>query len=198
MAQSTVSHYKSREDDPQGVGRDLHVDAVLTGRVMEHGSELNVETELVNVTTGVQLWGERYTRSTRDASLLQTAITRDVASHLRPQLSGAQRERLVEVKKQDPEAYQLYLKGRYHYDKFTKEDFEIAAGLFEKAVALDGSYAAAYAGLADAYALQGYFGYAPSREVFTKSREAAKRAIELDRWFTLPVRIELYSNQLSS
>jgi serine/threonine protein kinase len=111
MARSTVSHYKSRQDDAQGVGHDLHVDAVLTGRVLEHGSELNVETELVNVTSGVQLWGERYTRSTRDASLLQTDITRDVASHLRPQLGGAQRERLAKVGTQNGEAYQLYLKG---------------------------------------------------------------------------------------
>ena len=165
MARSTVSHYKSRQDDPQGVGHDLHVDALLTGRVLEHGSELNVETELVNVTTGVQLWGERYTRSTRDASLLQTAITRDVASHLRPQLGGAQRERLARVGTQNAEAYQLYLKGRYHFDRFTKEDFKAAAGFFEKAIALDGSYAGAYAGLADANALQGYYGYAPSREV---------------------------------
>jgi TolB-like protein len=88
MARSTVSHYKSRRDDPQGVGHDLHVDAVLTGRVVEHGNELNVETELVNVATGAQLWGERYTRSPNDASLLQAAITRDVASQLRPQLVG--------------------------------------------------------------------------------------------------------------
>jgi serine/threonine protein kinase/tetratricopeptide (TPR) repeat protein len=180
MARSTVSHYKSRQDDPQGVGHELHVDAVLTGRVVEHGSELNVETELVNVSTGVQLWGERYARSAKDASLLQAAITRDVASQLRPQLGGAQRERLAKVGTQSAEAYQLYLKGRYHFDKFTKEDFESAAGFFEKAVALDGSYAAAHAGLADVYALQGYYGYAHSREAFTKSRQAATRALELD------------------
>jgi eukaryotic-like serine/threonine-protein kinase len=110
MARSTVSHYKSRQDDPQGVGHDLHVDVVLSGRIVEHGSELNVETELVNVTTGAQLWGERYTRSARDVSLLQTAITRDVASHLRPQLGGAQRERLAKVGTQNAEVYRLYLK----------------------------------------------------------------------------------------
>jgi len=180
MARSTVSHYKSRQDDPQGVGHDLHVDAVLTGRVVEHGSELNVETELVNVATGAQLWGERYTRSANDASLLQATITRDVASKLRPQLEGGQRERLAKVGTQNAEAYQLYLKGRYHFDRFTPEDFKVAAGFFAKAVALDGSYAAAYAGLADAYALQGYLGTVPGSEAFNKSREAARRALELD------------------
>jgi len=180
MARSTVSHYKSRQDDPQGVGHDLHVDAVLTGRVMEHGSELNVETELVNVATGAQLWGERYTRSAKDASLLQAAITGDLASQLRPQIGGGQREKLAKAGTQNSEAYQLYLKGRYHFDRFTQEDFKQAAGFFEKAVALDANYAAAWAGLADTYALEGYFGYAPGREVFSKSRDAARRALSLD------------------
>jgi len=89
MARSTVSHSKSQQDDPQGVGHELHVDAVLTGRVFEHGNELNIETELVNVATGAQIWGERYTRSATDAALLQAAITRDLASQLRPQLITA-------------------------------------------------------------------------------------------------------------
>jgi eukaryotic-like serine/threonine-protein kinase len=180
MARSTVSHYKSRQDDPQGVGHDLHVDAVLTGRVVEHSGELNIETELVNVATGAQLWGERYTRSANDASLLQTAITRDIASQLRPRIGGGQREKLAKVGTQNSEAYQLYLKGRYHFDRFTQEDLKEAAGFFGKAVALDGNYAAAYAGLADAYALEGYFGYAPGREAFNKSRDAARRALSLD------------------
>jgi eukaryotic-like serine/threonine-protein kinase len=154
MARSTVSHYKSRQDDPQGVGHDLHVDAVLTGRVSEHGNELDIEAELVNVTTGAQLWGERYKRSVNDASMLQASITRDVAGQLRPQLGGIQRDKLAGVGTKNAEAYQLYLKGRHHFDGFTEMEFETAAGLFEKAVALEGSYAAAYAGLADAYALQ--------------------------------------------
>jgi eukaryotic-like serine/threonine-protein kinase len=180
MARSTVSHYKSRQDDPQGVGRDLHVDTVLTGRVVEHGSELDVETELVNVASGAQLWGKRYTRSSSDASSLESAITRDVASQLRPQLGRGQRERLAKIGTQNGEAYQLYLKGRYHFDRFAPEDFKAAAGFFEKAVALDGSYAAAYAGLADTYAMQGYLGTVPGSEAFNKSRDAARRALELD------------------
>jgi TolB-like protein/Tfp pilus assembly protein PilF len=180
MARSTVSHYKSRQDDPQGVGHDLHVDAVLTGRVVEHGSELNVETELVNVATGAQLWGQRYTRSAKDASLLQASILRDVASQLRPQLGEMQREKLARVGTQDAEAYQLYLKGRYHFDRFTQADFKKAAGFFENAVALDDRYAAAFAGMADVYALQGYLGYVPGAEAFNKARNTARRALELD------------------
>jgi adenylate cyclase len=141
MARSTVSHYKSRQDDPQGVGHDLHVDAVLTGRVVEHGSELNIETELVNVATGAQLWGERYTRSVNEAASLQVAITRDVASQLRPQLSGTARQDLAKVGTKDAEAYQLYLKGRYHLDKWTAGDVKAAAELFDNAVARDPNHA---------------------------------------------------------
>jgi len=180
MARSTVAHYKSRLDDPQGVGRDLKVDAVLTGHAVEHGGELDVETELVNVATGTQLWGNRYTRSFNDASLLQAAITRDVVSKLRPEVVANQREHLAKIGTQSAEAYQLYLKGRFQFDRNTPEDFKLAAGFFEKAVALDGNYAAAYAGLADAFAMQGYLGTVPSSEAFNKSRQAARKSLELD------------------
>jgi len=179
MARSTVSHYKSRQDDPQGVGHDLHVDAVLTGRVLEHGSELNVETELVNVATGAQLWGERYTRSANDASLLQAAITRDVASQLRPQLSGTERENLAKVGTKDAEAYQSYLKGRYRFERYTDEDLKAAAEFFDEAIARDPTYAAAYAGLADVYANQAYLGFS-GREAYDKAQTIARRALQLD------------------
>ena len=181
MARSTVSHYKSRQDDPQGVGHDLHVDAVLTGRVVEHGSELDVESELVDVGTGAQLWGERYTRNANDASLLQAAITRDVASQLRPQLSGSERGNVAKVGTKDAEAYRLYLKGRHYYEKtWTPEDLKAATVFFDKAVAKDSGFAAAYAGLADVYAIQGYMGYVSDPELLDKARSAARRALKLD------------------
>ncbi len=180
MARSTVSHYKSRQDDPQGVGHDLHVDAVLTGRVVEHGSELNVETELVNVATGAQLWGERYTRSAKDASLLQSSILRDVAAQLRPRLGGDVRESLAKVGTKDAEAYRDYLQGRSHFERWTSNDVKAAVEFFGNAVQRDEGYAAAYAGLADAYAIQGYFGDVSGSEVFYKARSAAQKALQLD------------------
>ena len=181
MAHATVSHYKSRQDDPQGVGRDLHVDAVLTGRLAEHGNQLDAETELVSVGTGAQLWGERYTRTADDASQLQSSIVRDLVSQLRPQLTGSERESLAKVGTQDAEAYRLYLKGRYRYQRWTPEDLKAAAEFFEKAVARDPHYAAAYAGLVDVYAIQGYEGYVSGSELMDKAKSAARRALELDK-----------------
>ena len=180
MARSTVSHYISRQDDPRGVGHDLHVDAVLTGRVVEHGSKVDVETELVNVATGTQLWGERYTRSANDVSLIQAVITRDIASQLRPQLSGTEREKLAKVGTKDAEAYKFYLEGRYRLEKLTDEDYKAAAEFFDKAVAKDPNYAAAYAGLADVYTYQAYYGYSLAARPFDKARTLARRALELD------------------
>jgi eukaryotic-like serine/threonine-protein kinase len=182
MARSTVSRYKSRQDDPQGVGRELHVDAVLTGRVAEHGNGLNVETELVDVATGAQLWGERYTRSTNDASLLQSAITRDLVGRLRPQISKSERESITRVGTKDADAYQLYLKGRYYWDKRTPEGLQKAIEYFQQAVDKDPTYALAYAGLADTYDMVGWFkqSVAPPREAMPKAKAAAQKALEID------------------
>ena len=180
MARSTVSRYKSRQDDPQGVGHDLHVDAVLTGRVGEHGSELNIEAELVNVATGAQLWGEHYTRSATDASLFQSSIVRDVAAQLRPKLGGSGRESLAKVGTKDAEAYRLYLQGRSNLEKWTKEDVKAAVEFFANAVGRDQNYAAAYAGLADASAILGYMGDVSGSELFYNSRSAAQKALQLD------------------
>ena len=180
MARSTITHHKGQLDDPQLVGRDLHVDAVLTGRVTEHDGEVVVDTELVSVTTGAQLWGEQYSRSTNDVSLLQSSIVRDVAAQLRPRLLGSERESLSKVGTKDAEAYRLYLDGRSHFDKWTTADVASAVELFSKAVGRDSNYAAAYAGLADASAIQGYMGGVSDSDVFYKARSAAQKALQLD------------------
>jgi serine/threonine protein kinase/tetratricopeptide (TPR) repeat protein len=180
MARSMVLRYKSRQDDPQAVGRELHVDAVLTGRLVQHGDQLDVESEMVDVATGAQLWGERYTRSTKDASVLQPTISRDIARSLRPKLNTTEQQTIAKVGTTDPEAYRLYLQGRYHSAKVTESDYKEAVDLFERAVARDPKYAAAYAGLADASAWQGYWGFVPGRAPFDKARTAARKALELD------------------
>jgi len=180
MARSTLTHYKAQLDDPQAMGRDLHVDAVLTGRVTEHDGELVVDTELVNVATGAQLWGEQFSRSASDVSLLQSSIVRDVATQLRPRLVGSERESLSKVGTKDAEAYRLYLEGRSHFAKWTSADMANAVELFSKAVGRDGNYAAAYAGLADASVIQGFLGNLAGSDVYYKARSAAQKALQLD------------------
>jgi TolB-like protein/Flp pilus assembly protein TadD len=181
MAQSTVSRYKSRQEDPQGVGRDLHVDSVLTGRVAEHGSDLTVEAELVDVATGAQLWGQRYTRKANDASMLQAAITSDLAGKLTPQITRNERDKVARASTRDADAYQLYLKGRYHASKSTAEGLKRGIAYFQQAIEKDPSDALAYAGLADAYVrLGGGFGYALASDVFPKAEAAAIKALEID------------------
>jgi eukaryotic-like serine/threonine-protein kinase len=180
MARSTLSHYKTQFDYPQAVGQSLHVDAVLAGRITEHGGELVVDTELVNVATGAQLWGEQYSRSASDVSLLQGSIVRDVAAQLRPRLLGSDRESLSKVGTKDAEAYRLYLEGRAHFDTWTNADVATAIKLFSNAVARDGNYAAAYAGLADASAIQGFLEEVSDSDVYYKARSAAQKALQLD------------------
>jgi adenylate cyclase len=180
-AHSTVNHYKPRQDDPQGVGHDMHVDAVLTGRVSEHGKDLNVETELVSVDTGTQLWGQRYTRTRAEASSLQSSIVGDVAARLRPQLTGSERESVARVGTKDADAYRFYLQGRHYYEKsWSKEDLATASLYFDKAVVRDPAYASAYSGLANVYAIQGYLGYFSGADFMDKARSTARRALALD------------------
>jgi serine/threonine protein kinase/tetratricopeptide (TPR) repeat protein len=179
MASSTVARYKARQDDPQGVGRELHVDAVLTGRVAEHGSELDVDAEVVNVATGAQLWGQRYERGINDASQLQAAITSEVAGQLQPRLSGSERESLARAGTTNAEAYQLYLKGRYHEEKYTRADVNTGNEEFHRAIQLDPNYAAAYAGLANSYVIANDFFMSPN-DSMPPAREAATKALQLD------------------
>ena len=179
MAHSTASRFKSRQDDPQGVGRELHVDTVLTGRVAEHDNQLDIEAELVSVATGAQLWGERYQRSINDASQLQAEITSEVAGQLQPHLSGSEREDLARAGTQNSAAYQLYLKGRYHEEKYTRADVNTGNEEFRKAIELDPNYAAAYAGLAYSYVIADEFFLSP-KDSMPPAREEANKALQLD------------------
>jgi TolB-like protein/tetratricopeptide (TPR) repeat protein len=181
MARSTVARYKSRSDDPQAVGRDLHVDAVLSGRVLQHGSELTVTAELVDVSTGAQIWGERYTRNTNDVSLIQSTITSDLASQLRPRLTGNERQSLTKVGTKDSESYQLYLKGRYNSNNATLEGLQKGIEYFQLAIERDPGNALAYAGLADSYiSIGGSMAYLPQKDLFPKAKAAATKALEID------------------
>ncbi len=180
MARSTVFRYKGREIDPQGVGRELNVRAVLTGRLLHVGSSLRIGTELVDVATGSQLWSAQYNRKPDDIFVVQDEISNEISGALRLQLTRAEKKRLTQHHTEDAEAYRLYLKGRHHWNRWTEEGFYKAIEYFQQALEKDSSYALAYAGLADSYVLLGWNSYLPPKEVFPQGKAAAMAALRLD------------------
>ncbi|MEP6912275.1 MAG: BTAD domain-containing putative transcriptional regulator [bacterium] len=182
MARSTVFRYKGQDIDPQEIGRKLGVRAVLTGRVLSRGDALNIQTELVDVRDGSQLWGAQYNRSSSDIFELQEEIAREITEKLRLRLSGADKGRLAKRYTENTEAYGLYLKGRYFWNKRTLDPVEKSLKYFQRAIDRDSNYALAYVGLADSYAKLGDVGLAvlPPREAFSQAKIAAVRALEID------------------
>ncbi len=180
MAQSTVGRYKGQKIDPQAIGRELNVRAVLTGRMMQSGGALRIGAELVEVATGSQLWGGQYDRKSGDIFVVQDEISNEISEKLRLQLTRAEKKRLNKRHTEDPEAYRLYLKGRHHWNRWTEEGFNKAIEYFQKAVEKDPEYALAYTGLADSYVLLGWNSYLPPNEVFPKGKAAAITALRLD------------------
>ena len=180
MAQSTVFRYKGRKIDPQAIGRELNVRAVVTGRIMHVGGSLRIGTELVDVATGSQLWGAQYNRKPDDIFVVQDEISNEISGKLRLQLTRAEKKRLTKHHTENAEAYRLYLQGRHYWNKWTEDGFYRAIDYFQKAVEKDPSYALAYAGLADSYILLGWNSYLPPKEVFPKGKVAATTALQLD------------------
>src|SRR5271170_7615047 len=180
MAQSTVSRYKGRGIDPQAIGRELNVRAVLSGRIMQRGGSLRVGAELVDVATGSQLWGAQYNRQPDDIFEVQDEISTEISEKLRLQLTRTEKTRLTRYHTENAEAYRLYLKGRHHWNRWTEEGFYKAIEYFQHAVEEDPIYALAYTGLADSYVLLGWNSYRPPKEVFPKGKSAAMTALRID------------------
>jgi serine/threonine protein kinase/Tfp pilus assembly protein PilF len=178
MARSTVFRYKNQMVNAVQVGRTLNVRAVLTGRLVHRGVQLIIQTELVDVLTGASIWGEEYTRDLEDLHSLEQEIARKITEKL--QLKTVRKKKKIQRPTQNMEAYQLYLKGRYFWNKRTLDGFRKSIDCFDEAIHLDPEFALAYAGLADAYSFMGGYGYFPSREAYTKSNTEAIKALQLD------------------
>jgi TolB-like protein/Tfp pilus assembly protein PilF len=179
-ARSLVFRYKGKDADPQTVGRDLDVRTVLNGRVVQRGADLIVYLELVDARSGNRIWGDQYNRKQADLISLQGEIARDVSSKLKVKLTGAQEEKLNRTYTSDPEAYRLYLRGRFYAVKRTPADLQRAIDSFNQAIAIDQNYALAYAGFALSYMYKGMYGGTPAKEAFPIARDFAKKALELD------------------
>jgi serine/threonine protein kinase/tetratricopeptide (TPR) repeat protein len=177
---SSVVHYKNKDINPLVAGRELNVRAVLTGRLVQHGDEFAINTELVDVRNNRQIWGSQYNRRVADILAIQEQISREISEKLRLQLTGEEKQRLTRGNTEDTEAYQLYLQGRFQWNKRTLEGMQQSIDYFGQAIQKDSRYALAYAGQADSYALLADFSVLPAREVLPKLLRTAAKALELD------------------
>jgi len=180
MARSTMFRYQGRDVDPQAVGRELGVGAVLTGKVMQRGEELVITVELVDSDNGWRLWGQQYNRKLSEVVAVEEEIAEEISTKLKLKLTGEEKKRLARRHTANSEAYQLYLKGRYYWNKRTGEALKKGIEYFEQALEKDPSYALAYAGLADSYAILGFYAPVHPRHVMPKAKVAAARALEMD------------------
>jgi serine/threonine-protein kinase len=180
MARSTMSTYKNRSVDPRAVGRELKVEAVLTGQVIQEGETVIIRIELVDVAAGERIWGEQYRRPVSQVFALPADLAAAVSEEMRPRLTGEPKSRVTKYHTQNADAYRHYIKGRYFLNKRTDEGSRTAIGYFMQAVEKDPVYALAYAGLADAYLVRRGYGFSPPDETIPRARAAAEQALRLD------------------
>ena len=178
-SRNSVFRYKGKDVDVQKAGNELGVSALASGRVTPHGDNVEVSAELTDVRDNTEIWGQHYSGKSAEIISLQQQIAGDIAEKLRSKLSTSERQQVTKQGTQNPEAYELYLKGRYSWNKRTPADLETAISYFNQAIANDSGYALAYSGLADAYGTLPAYGGAPS-EYYPKGNAAARRALELD------------------
>jgi eukaryotic-like serine/threonine-protein kinase len=194
-SRNSVFRFKGKDVDLQKVGNELTVDALLTGRVVQRGDTIQVSADLTSVQDNTEIWGERYERKASDVISLQQQIAGDVADKLRSKLSRAEKQQVTKQGTQNPEAYQLYVKGRYYWNKRTSADLRAAISYFKQAIDKDPGYALAYSGMADAYGVLTNYGSDPN-DVTPKASAAAERALELDPTLARPHAVLGYNKML--
>lgn len=180
MSRSAVFRFKGKNLDPQEIGRNLKVGAVLAGRLVKQGDRLIIKAELINVADGSQLWGAEYNNSLSDILSVQDEIAHKISEKLRLRLTGADEEKLGKRYTHDTEAYELYLKGRYFWNKRNEEGLRNGINYFKQAAEKDPSYALAYSGLADSYALLSDIGAVKPADEMPKAKAAAQKAVDID------------------
>jgi len=178
-SRNSVFRYKGKDVDVQKVGNELGASALVSGRLTVHGDHVEVSTELTDVRDNTEIWGQHYTAKGTEIISLQQQIAGDIAAKLRSGMNSSEKQQVMKQGTQNPEAYELYLKGRYWWNKRTTSDIATAISYFNQAIAKDPGYALAYSGLADAYNVLPRYGGTPSED-YLKSNAAARKALELD------------------
>ena len=180
ISRTSIMQYKGvRKPLPQ-IARELNVDAIVEGSVLRSGDRVRITAQLIHAGTDQHLWAESYERDLRDVLSLQNEVARKIASEVRVKLTPQEAARLGKARTVDPEAHELYLKGRHFWNKRTEEGLRKSLQLFQQAIDKDPTYAAGYSALADAYNILGYYGALPPSDTYPKARAAAQKALEFD------------------
>jgi TolB-like protein/Tfp pilus assembly protein PilF len=180
MSRSSVFHYKGHEVDAQVAARELKVDGVITGRLVQRGDQLIISAELIDARNNHNLWGDRYDRKLSDVLAVQQDIASAISGKLRERLSGEVKAQVAKGGTNNAEAYQLYLKGRYYWEKRTPESLEKSKDFFNQAIEKDPNYALAYVGLADYYYVLSDYAPVSTSAGAPKERAAAQKALAID------------------
>jgi TolB-like protein/Tfp pilus assembly protein PilF len=180
IARSSAFRYKGKNANAEEAAHALGVKSILTGRVLRHGDNLQISVELMDARDNTHMWGEQYNRSGRDLMAMQQDIAQEISRTLRLKLSSAEQSRVGNLHTANGEAYELYLKGRFYWNKRTGESLLQSVDYFNQAIKKDPNYALAYVGLADAYNVIPFYSVGTPQECYPKAKEAARRALELD------------------
>jgi serine/threonine-protein kinase len=180
IASTSVARYKGQAIDPKKVGSELNVRAILTGKIKKLTGGLTISVELVDAKDGSAIWSHQYVQKLADVFTLQEDISKEISDRLRLKITRAEKERLARRSTANADAYRAYLKGRFYWNKRTKEGLLKGLESFEKAIESDPGYAQAYSGVADSYTLLGRYSYLPPKEAMPKGKEAALKALEID------------------
>jgi serine/threonine protein kinase/Tfp pilus assembly protein PilF len=180
VARTSAFSFKGKNVDLRTVGECLNVTTVLEGSVRKSGNRLRIMAQLINVADGYHIWSERCDRELQDIFEVQDEIAKTIAERLKVTLGVERQKPFVRAGTKNLEAYQLYLKGRFHWNKRTPEGMQKAIECFQKAIEEDPAYALAYTGLADNYNLASFLNFFPPGEVMPKAKAAAAKALEID------------------
>ena len=190
MSRNAAFRFKGSNLDPVEAGRNLNVGAVLTGRLLKLGDRFVIKAELIKVDDGSQLWGDEYNSSLADIFSVQEEVSKKISQNLRLRLSGEDEEKLAKRYTHDAEAYQLYLKGRYFWNRRNEEGFRNGIDYFKRAEEKDPTFALAFSGLADSYALLCDIGVVRPLDDMPKAKAAAEKAVDAD-----PTLAEAYTSR---
>jgi TolB-like protein/Tfp pilus assembly protein PilF len=180
ISRTSTQHFKSAPENLPQIAKELGVTNILEGSMQKANDQVRVNVQLINALTDAHLWADTYDRKLTDIFAVESDIAKTIAETLQAKLTGSEKSALSKKPTANPEAYELYLKGRFFWNKRTGNDLKTAADYFQRAIDADPSYATAYAGLAQSYLLIPLFGVGMPRDFFPKASAAARRAIKLD------------------